>query len=141
MTHIDLTLGGRYFGTPEQCLTFLRHYPDMVRDKDQLLKDYHWSNSKGQWVYIKDMHPAYIRHVLVQGLEAQSDNVSAIDYEFIKCILSDSSLSNELVGQMVSLWYEMCDIPHDHKRELMLTVLQNKDKVTQNSAYGGMALQ
>jgi hypothetical protein len=126
MLNIDLTLGGWYTGTPEQCLTFLRQYPSLVRNKDQLLKDFHWSINKEQWIYIKDMHPAYIRHVLLQKLDAYK---TFEGYRFIKHVLSAVDCNYTLVGQMVSLWYEMYNVPHDHKRELMLTVLQNTDKV------------
>ena len=73
-------------------------------------------------MYIKDMHPAYIRHVLLQELDVHK---TLEGYRFIKHALSTVDCNyTTLVGQMVSLWYKMYNVPHDHKRELMLAVLQ-----------------
>ncbi|WOL31450.1 hypothetical protein [Microcoleus phage My-WqHQDG] len=117
---MKLTTGGSFVGTADECLQFLYKHEAMVNDKYALDTNFHWSQTKEQYVAIEGMHPSYIRNVLLQELKTLPSHPGQ---GFIEEVLSDTTLEHELVGDMYRLWCEMYDVEWNDHRDALLVEL------------------
>jgi hypothetical protein len=101
--YLPLIAGGGFFGTPQECITFLNNHQLLVEESEALASNFRFSKSKGMWMYIRQMHPAYVRNVLLSLLEDYSHSPG---YGYIEYLLDSDTIPHYLVGAAVRLWLD-----------------------------------
>lgn len=120
---LHTTYGGMYVGTVDQCLTFITNHNELMVS-DSLGEYFHYSETKGQYVYIPDMHPTYIRNVLLKELKEYQEFEG---YSYMEYLLTDKGQLDELVAEALRLWYEISGVEWDVHRDALLYALETSE--------------